>query len=579
MSLADSVSTAASIAEVLWTRASQAPDALAFRFLLDGEDKSTCISYGELDRQARNIATTLQSLTSGRDRVLLLYGPGLEFIEAFFGCLYAGVVPVPTYPPRRIRSIDGWLPLAKIAADCQARLILTGGSIAPMVVNGIRHVPSLVGVHCLATDNLEAISSDWRLPAFDENDLALLQYTSGSTAEPKGVMVTHRAMMHNQRMIQVAFEHNERSRGVSWLPLYHDMGLIGSVLQMIFVGGSCVLMSSFVFLQRPFRWLRAISQYRADTSPAPNFAFDYCTQWVTTEEMAGLDLSAWTVAAIGAEPIHAATLHRFGEKFAACGFRREALYPCYGLAEATLFVTGGEKGRGVYLANVDAGCQEKAQTQSGSSGPSGTRELVGCGHSWLGQETRIVDPESSIALPDDAVGEIWVRGPSVADGYWNRPEETGRVFRAHLSTGEGPFLRTGDLGFLRDGELFVTGRLKDVIIFRGRNVYPQDIEQTVQSVHPDLRRGFGAVFQCDRQDLQRVVILQEVERGRKTLDFAEVVDEIRQAVIGHHELVPDDILLVDAGSIPMTTSGKVQRYQCRIDYERGALRTWKGTQE
>jgi acyl-CoA synthetase (AMP-forming)/AMP-acid ligase II len=566
-----------SIAEVLRRRAAQAPEALAFRFLLDGEDKSVSITYGNLDEQARAIAAELQLRTSPHDRVLLVYGPGLEFIAAFMGCVYAGVVPVPAYPPRRIRSVDGWLPLIRIATNCQSRLILTGGSLAPLIAKNLPAVRALAEVECLLTDAPTTAVSRWNAPSVDENDLALLQYTSGSTAEPKGVMVTHRALMHNQRLIQEAFEHTEGARGVSWLPLYHDMGLIGSVLQMIYVGGSCVLMSPFAFLQRPVRWLRAISKYSAHTSPAPNFAFDYCAKWVTLEEKIGLDLSTWTIAAVGAEPIRAATLRRFADSFADCGFRAEALYPCYGLAESTLFVTGGQKGGGARITKRDAVIGDTRQIRSGAIAPLDAVEIVSCGRTWLEQEVRIVDPQSLIPLPDDTVGEIWVRGPSVGQGYWDHPEETARTFQAYLpSSGEGPFLRTGDLGFLRDRELFVTGRIKDLLIVRGRNFYPHDIEETVQSAHSACRLGFGAVFQSDSPDGPRLVIVQEVERGCRQVDAAEVRETIREAVIEAHELAPDDIKLVEPGSIPVTTSGKIQRFLCRIECECGTLPVWKG---
>jgi acyl-CoA synthetase (AMP-forming)/AMP-acid ligase II len=565
------------MAELLQAWAVQTPDALAFCFLIDGEEEGPRLTYADLDRAARAIAVTLRDAAAPGDRALLLFPPGLEFISAFFGCQYAGVVPVPAYPPRLDRVAQSWQTLANIAADCQPRVVLTGGSVGPLVAGGIGNVPSLNGVQCIVTDCLDLAAADqWHAPPPEVGTLALLQYTSGSTAEPKGVMVTHRNLMHNERMIDAAFGHPHTGHrvGVCWLPLYHDMGLIGGVLQTVFNGAACYMMSPLVLLQRPVRWLQAISRYRAYTSGGPNFAYDFCLQRIAPEETAGLDLNCWSVAAVGSETINPRTLERFAERFGPCGFRPEAFIPCYGLAEATLIVAGGPPGRRPVLATLDAAALERGQVVVTSTGP---RVLVGCGRPVPGVDLLVVDPETRSRLPDGAVGEIWVAGPAVAPGYWNRAEETEHAFRAVLSdTGAGPYLRTGDLGFVHDGELFVTGRIKDLIVIRGRNYAPQDIEATVQSVHSGLRPDCGAAFEVVRDGRPRLIVVQEVDRRCRSLDVAQVIGDIREAVAARHELQVSDVRLLAFGSIPKTSSGKVQRHLCRAGYEGETLRPWKG---
>jgi acyl-CoA synthetase (AMP-forming)/AMP-acid ligase II len=464
---------------------------------------------------------------------------------------------VPAYPPRPDRLVHSWQALAALAADCRPRVLLADQVVAPFLPHA-EAVPTLAGVRRIVTDQLDpSAARHWREPAFDPDALALLQYTSGSTAAPKGVCITHRNLMHNEALIHTAFEHSGPGVGVNWLPPYHDMGLIGGLLQTVYHGAACYLMSPLAMLQDPSRWLRAVSRYRADTSGGPNFAFDLCVQRVPAERIAELNLSNWSVAAIGSEPIRAATMARFAETFAGCGFRAEAFYPCYGLAEATLFVTGGPKSAPPTVLTVNG------------------QLLVGCGRTWPGQEVCIVDPETRVKLPDEQTGEIWLRGPSVAAGYWNRPEETAEAFDARRAdTGDGPYLRTGDLGFLRGGELFVTGRAKDVIIVRGRNHYPGDIEETVQSVHPGLRPGCGAAFEVTRDGVPRLVVVQEVERRCRELDVGQLLGDVRQAVAERHDLQLFDLVLLKYGGIAKTTSGKVRRHACRAEYEGGTLRRW-----
>lgn len=541
------------MAEVLRARADHTPDALAFGFLTDGEEEGPRLTYAGLDREARAVAAELQHVAGPGDRAVLLYAPGLAFVSAFFGCQYAGLVPVPAYPPRPDRIARSRETLLALAADCGPRVVLADHATAPFV-------PAELAPHRVVTDHLDpAAARRWREPAFDPDALALLQYTSGSTAAPRGVMVAHGNLMHNQALIHTAFEHAGPGVGVSWLPPYHDMGLIGGLLQIVYHGATGWLMSPLAMLTDPVRWLRAIGRHRADTSGGPDFAYDFCANRVTPEERAGLDLSNWSVAAVGAEPVSPETLEGFTAAFAPCGFKPEAFFPCYGLAEATLFVTGGPKAAAPVVRRFD-----------------GTRAVVGCGRAWPGQEVRIVDPDSLTPRPDGRVGEIWVRGPSVAKGYWNRPAETEEAFRARLASGEGPYLRTGDLGVLHGGELFVTGRIKDLLVIRGRNHYPQDIEATVQAAHPALRPGCGAAFEVDRDGRPCAVVVQEVDRRCRDLDAARVAGDVRQAVAERHDLQLHELVLLAPGTIPKTSSGKVRRHRCRAEYEAGGLRPWMG---
>ena len=458
-------------------------------------------------------------------------------------------------------------------------MVLTGGTVGPLVAGGIAKVPTLKDAHCIITDGLNPATADgWHAALPDPNSLALLQYTSGSTAEPKGVMVTHRNLMHNERMIDAAFGHPHTGWrcGVCWLPLFHDMGLIGGVLQPVFNGAPGIMMSPLIVLQRPIRWLRAISRYRACTSGGPSFAYDVCVQRITPEEKAGLDLSSWSVAFNGAEPIRAETLDRFAEAFAPCGFRREAFYPCYGLAEATLFVTGGAKAGPPEIVAVDAADLERGRVMSTSAttpepGPwldAGIRGSARSCESSIPKHTRPCRRGTSVRFGSEAP-------PSPRDTGAARTRQNIPFGPSCRDTDEGPFLRTGDLGFLQGGELFVTGRIKEMIVVRGRNHYPQDIEATVQAAHPGLRPGGGAAFETTRDGRPRLVVVQEVEFRCRHLDVPRVVGEIKQAVARHHDLQVHDVRLLAFGSVPRTTSGKVQRHLCRAGYEAGTLRLWK----
>lgn len=556
------------LVELLRHRASYQPNEQAFVFLVDGESETVEITYAELDRQARRLAAQLINMDLQGERALLLYPAGLEFIIAFFGCLYAGVVAVPAYPPRRNRSLER---IQAIVADAEAPVALTTAAVLERTQPVLDQTPDLRNLKWVCTDRIQAGMEDqWTEPLIRGDSLAFLQYTSGSTGTPKGVMLTHGNLLHNSALIGYAFEHTRSGVGIFWLPSYHDMGLVGGILQPIYMGRPNVLMSPVSFLTRPVRWLQAISRYRGTTSGGPNFAYELCVSKISDEQKAELDLSSWLVAFNGAEPVRAETIDKFCAAFASCGFRREAFYPCYGLAESTLLVTGGYQALPPIVESFDVKHLETRQAVKADPYAPDSKRLVSSGQNLPDQKIAIVDPETHIPVRAGQIGEIWVKGPSIAGGYWKRREETEHTFRAQIrGTGEGPFLRTGDLGFFAEKELFVAGRLKDLIIIRGANHYPQDIELTVERSHEEIRPSCGAAFTVD-QDSEKLVVVYEVERRPQAV-LADILHAVRSQISRDHELQVDSIVLVKAGSIPKTSSGKIQRHACRAAFLSNAL--------
>lgn len=561
--------------DLLLERASRQPDKQIYTFLKGGETELASLTYGGLDTSARAIAAQLQTLCRPGDRALLLYQPGLDFVSAFLGCLYAGVIAVPAYPPRRNQSL---VRLQSIIANAEAAVVLTTADLRSTLLERSDEEFRFQAAQCVATDSLpESLAQAWFQPDLQSQSLAFLQYTSGSTGDPKGVMVSHGNLLHNSAMIDRCFGHSQQSRGMIWLPPYHDMGLIGGILQPLYADFPVTLMAPVDFLQKPMRWLQAISRDRATTSGGPNFAYDLCCRKATPEQIAALDLSCWEVAFTGAEPVRAETLEEFARTFEPCGFRPEAFYPCYGMAESTLIITGGAKTALPQVCRVEGMALEQNRVVSAQPHQEDARDLVGCGQAHLGQRIAIVHPETLKPCALNQVGEIWVSGDSVAQGYWNQSELTTRDFRARLADSESNgetqyYLRTGDLGFIRDNELFITGRLKDVIIIRGQNHYPQDIELTVERSHSALRPGCGAAFTVDHKGAERLIVVHEVERSAlRRLEVQPVVNSIRQAVAAQHGLDLFAVVLVKTGSIPKTSSGKIRRRACRSEFLANAL--------
>lgn len=560
----------ANFVDLLNCRADFQANKNVFTFLPDGETESLSLTYQQLDQQARAIAVRLQGLNGKGERALLIYQPGLEFIAAFFGCLYAGVIAVPAYPPRANRSLER---LQSIVSDAQAAFALTTEALMT-TIEGKLTSNSHTTLHCITTDNLDLSSGElWQKPELKSEQLAFLQYTSGSTGNPKGVMVSHGNLIHNSALINHFFQDTEDSRGISWLPPYHDMGLIGGILQPVYVGASQVIMPPVSFLQRPLRWLQAISQYGVTISGAPNFAYQLCANQINEEQKEGLDLSCWQLAFSGAEPIRSQTLQDFAKAFADYGFNAQAFYPCYGMAETTLIITGANKDTYPLIKAFQTQALEENKLIP-IQGKEAT-SLVSCGKTAQGMEIIIVNPDTLELRKENEIGEVWVKGESVAQGYWQQPELTKAVFAACPRNVENDsFLRTGDLGFLSEGELFITGRLKDLIIIRGRNYYPQDIELTVEQAHPAIRNGCGAAFSVERNGEESLVVVYEVNRSFiRKLNVEEVNNAIRKAVITQHQLVPAAIVLLKTGSIPKTSSGKIQRFMCRLEFLEGTLNT------
>ncbi len=548
------------LVQSLQRRATQTPDQVALRFLAESADDTVVLSYRDLDLRARTIAAALQASAGLGERAVLLFPSGPDYVAAFFGCLYAGVIAVPAYPPESTRRHHQER-LLSIIADAEPRLLLTSSGLRDSL-GQIQEAPPLLCVDELHSES----AAGWVAPDLQDDDIAFLQYTSGSTALPKGVQVTHGNLVANELLIRRGFgiDLNPDDVIVSWLPLYHDMGLIGGLLQPIFSGVPCVLMSPAYFLGRPLRWLEAISQYRGTISGGPDFAYRLCSERVSESALERLDLSHWRVAYSGSEPIRLDTLERFAEKFARCGFTPNNFFASYGLAEATLFVAGGTRGQGIPALRLDeqALAANRAEPGQGSA-------IMSCGTSQPEHGVLIVEPHTLAELADNCVGEIWATGPSIAHGYWRNPEATAKTFVQHAGR---TWLRTGDLGFMRNGEVFITGRLKDLLIVRGHNLYPQDIEQTVEREVEVVRKGRVAAFAVNDQGLEGIGIAAEISRSvQKILPPEALIKAIRQAVAEAYQEAPCVVVLLNPGALPKTSSGKVQRSACRTRLADGSL--------
>ena len=538
------------LVETLRAQARQYPNRRALTFLADGESESATLSFAELDARAVTIARELRARGLRGHAVALLFPSGPEFVAAFLGCLYAGVIAVPLPPPRPNRRDAR---LEAVIENCQPPLALTTQSLAARL-----NAPA----------NLEVWTPDFAAPAAfapTPHEIAFLQYTSGSTARPRGAIVSGDNLKFHAQMLGEAFGQTAQTTYVSWLPLFHDMGLIGNVLQGLAAGNHVVLMPPEAFLMKPLRWLRAIEKYGAQISGAPNFAYQLCARKAVPVAPDTLDLSGWELAFCGAEPVRAATMREFARAFSPFGFRESALYPCYGLAEATLFVSGAGAGNGARIVAFNARELEQGRAVAASDDATGARELVSCGRAWREGELRIVEAQTRRECAAGAIGEIWVRGPHVARGYWNNATATRETFRASiLQSDEAHWLATGDLGFIHDGELFVFGRLKDLIIIAGRNHACDDIEATVASSHPSIRASAVAAFGIETDDGEVLAVVAEIERAAlHDLDTEAVTKALRREVAVQHDVRAHTVALIRPASLPRTSSGKVQRHLCR----------------
>jgi acyl-CoA synthetase (AMP-forming)/AMP-acid ligase II len=558
------------IVDIFLKHATERADRTACVFLHDDGREDTR-TFGELARRARAIAAELQATTSPGDRAILLFQPSIDFVEAILGCFIARVIAVPVSPLRNARDLPR---LMGILQDAGARLVLTNTATQKALSKAMGAAPppgspTFLSVDSVATSRADAF--DGQLP--EASALAFLQYTSGSTGNPKGVMVTHANLIHNETVIKTACNHDDSTVFCGWLPMYHDMGLIGNIFQPLFLGVKSVLMSPMTFLVDPSVWLKAISKFKATTSGGPNFAYELCVHRVVPEEIEGVDLSSWRIAFNGAEPVKAHVITAFIEKFASYGFRAETFYPCYGLAESTLFVTGGAPAEPVVTLALDPEAlrQNRAVEQPGSS-----TVLVGCGRTNMGQSVIIVDPDSLSVLPEGQVGEIWQSGGSVTSGYWAKPDVTAATFGAKTADGDGPYMRTGDLGFLKDGQLFVSGRLKDLIIIRGRNYYPDDLETAVYQSNVSLRPGGAAAFtlSADGGETELIVVAELQKWYLPLLDtnsHPTLVADARARVADLFGLRVAQVVLINPGGMPKTSSGKLRRRHCRDLFLAGKL--------
>jgi acyl-CoA synthetase (AMP-forming)/AMP-acid ligase II len=601
--LTDDVYAPSSLVDLLRERSQGDAAKRGFRFLTHGAERSeTELTYQELDRRARQIAVRLRDKVAPGDRVVLLIPPGSAYIEALFGVLYAGAIAVPAYPP--MRPLERSVPrLLSILRDASPTAILTVAMIRDAAPALLTDASDVLELPWVAVDDIQPGSEEgWEAPALSPDSIAFLQYTSGSTAAPRGVLVSHGNLLHNAALTRERFHLEPESRLCLWLPPYHDMGLVGGIVQPLYTGFSTTLMSPLDFLQRPLRWLEAISHFRADVTGAPNFAYDLCVRKTTPAERAGLDLSSLRLVFNGAEPVRTETMDRFADAFAVSGFRREAFLACYGLAEATLMVSCVQPTRSMSISRHALAMGRVVEPSEESDATVATSS----GHPVPEMTVIIVEPRTGRRLRDGEVGEIWLRGPSITQGYWRRPEATRETFKARTSPqSREQFLRTGDLGFMHRGELFITSRCKDLIVIRGLNHYPQDIERTAEEAHPAIRPGCSAAFSVDCGGEERLVLVIELDRraveGRRARSepqaqerragedrrqisieppdasavtsptLSEVPEVVRQHVVHHHGVALDAIVLLKPGTIPKTSSGKVQRHACRVQLQAGTL--------
>lgn len=563
----------ADVVAIVRRHASCTPDRPVYTILPDGDDAEPAITFGMLDSGARRIAELLLQHTEYGDRVLLLCRPGKDFIYSFYGCLYASVIAVPTYLPEPGQRTQGAQRLAGIIADCRPSTILTTSDIRSEIENSLIDCPPGGRPIWLTLDaSADETPSEWVPESVSPETVALLQYTSGSTADPKGVIVTHANLVHNIQLINRSLALDESPVIVGWLPPYHDMGLVSMIVAPAILPGHAVLMPTIAFLQHPIRWLRAISEYGGTASAAPNFAFDLCATRISQQARRTLNLSSLAVLANGAEPIRPASMRRFADAFSASGFRPEAIVPMYGLAESTLMVSGARPRSDWILRDFDTESLAHGIARDVPRGSATGRTLVSCGSSPE-LDIVIADPELRTRCAPGKIGEIWVAGASVAAGYWGRPELSHETFGARLADSDrGPYLRTGDLGFHTDEGLFIVGRIKDVLIIAGRNHYPQDIELTVESASLAIRPGCTVAFADHPDNPESVVIAAELRGAAAQSPHPDQTRAaVRCAVIREHHLPVGEILLLRPGSIPKTPSGKPQRSALRRAYLSGEL--------
>ncbi len=574
----------ASLLTVLERRAAEDPDAVQYRFLHKGEldEGVETLTRGELLARARALGTALAEATSPGDRVLLLYPPGLDTFVAFFACLHANVIAVPMTPPDPRRLAQTLPRLLGIVEQSGAALALSTSRVIELASPFLEGLPALSALRWMASDALPTNVAVTPARPRRGDSIAFLQYTSGSLGAPKGVIVNDAALAANLAMIREGMVMGPSTPGVFWLPHHHDMGFIGGGLEFVYCGAPCTMLSPVAFIQKPARWLRAVSRFGGVVGGGPCFAYEHCVRRVTDDELVGVDLGTWRVAFVGAEPVRASVLEAFSRRFERWGFRREFLYPCFGLAESTLFVSGKPMPAAPAAPRaitVSAGALERHRVERVEPSHADARTLVSSGSPRLDARVVIVTPERARCAPGE-VGEIWTSGPNIAAGYWNDEAKTRETFGLSLrDTGEGPFMATGDLGFVDDGELYVTGRSKEIMILEGRNHYPQDLEETVEAAHPDLRYGGSAAFSYDQGDAEVLAVVAEVRAERVAAEraspgatpFHDIASAVRAALFKKHAVAPREIVFLQPQSLQKTTSGKKARLDMRRRLLDGSL--------
>jgi len=554
-----------SIIELIRFRALHQTDDIAYIHIKDNKDNKENITYGEFEQRIKALAAKLQSYDIQGERIILMYPSGIDYIVAYFAVIYSGAIAVPVYEPRQ--SIH-FKRLINILEDSSPKLLLMSDKTATVTNQELMNGLTAYGAKLLITDNPEfkPLSADsWKPIILENNNIVFLQYTSGSTGNPKGVMVSNGNILHNSQQILHATKPDSSFCCVSWLPPYHDMGLIGGLIQPLYAGYPCIILSPVSVIQRPIKLLKTIHKYRATISGGPNFIFDACVDRIRDKQLEGIDLSSWRIAFNGAEPVNAHTMKRFSERFKHYGFDDNAHYPCYGMAETTLFISGSRTGRGAVVQQFDKKSLQKNQARPACKNK--TQLLVSSGFVSRSMDIKIINPENNIECTEQQIGEVWIQGNSVARGYWKREKIPGEDFFGVIKGDrKHHYLRTGDLAFFQKNELFITGRIKDIIIIRGKNHYPQDIEYTIINSHPEIKPNSGSAFSIDHEGSERLVILQELNHRLNEDKKYEIREIICGEISQHHELQLLDIVFISPGKLPKTTSGKIQRQTARTVY-------------
>jgi acyl-CoA synthetase (AMP-forming)/AMP-acid ligase II len=559
------------LVDIVKIHSKEKPDDIAYTYLVDGEDQEVHITFGELDRQARNFAAALQKVSQSGDRALLLYPSGLEFIVAFLGCLYAGIIAAPTTVPHLKRSTPR---LKLMMEDANAKIACTTRAVFEKIQSMLDEDYEFNKVNWIINEDIpENIFDTWKEPEVQPDDIAFLQYTSGSTSSPKGVMISNFNLIRTIEDLVIGSEFNDTSVMISWMPIFHDMGLIYGLLTPLYAGRPCYIMSPVTFMEKPFRWLKAISKYNGTHTGSPNFAFDVCAKKISEEEKLSLNLDKLKYVINAAEPVRLQTMKNFWAAFEKCGFNYDSFVPSYGLAEATVKVSTKKVGQAPSYCTLDVNEIEQNKLVFLAEGDPNGYTNVGCGWTSIGADIQIVNPKTGELAAADEIGEIWIKSDTVAKGYWHNPKATLETFNASIPNYDGgPFMRTGDMGFIYKDELYIAGRIKDMIIIQGRNYYPQDIELTVEKCDPAVRPSCGAAFAIDDSVYEHLIIVQEIKREyRKNDNLQDTANAIRMAVAKFHGLRASAVVLIKPSTIEKTTSGKIQRHATRESFLHGAL--------